>query len=87
MSDRIEGSAGGRPRRGIGTAVLLLVGITLIALVGRRLGWFWGAAPEGIAAGAPQEMPPMPLTGIFTLGSLVTAETRLSAIGFTAGPQ
>src|SRR6266480_1243253 len=39
------------------------------------------------AASRHEAMPPMPEIGILTVGSAATADTRCSAIGFTAGPQ
>jgi membrane fusion protein (multidrug efflux system) len=48
-------------RRGVLVAVLLLVAVAAIALVGRRFGLFSSASNPAAAAGAPGEMPPMPV--------------------------
>jgi membrane fusion protein (multidrug efflux system) len=61
----------------VGAAVLVLVATLLLALVGRRLGWFGGdGAPEGMAAGAPQEMPPMPVDVAIARADVVTDAVR-----------
>jgi membrane fusion protein (multidrug efflux system) len=75
MSDTMEGPGeGGRPRR-IGAVVGILILAALIIAIGQRNGLI-GGPDTGMAAGAPQQMPPMPVDVAIAQSDEVTDVVR-----------
>ena len=79
MSNTMTRAQGTGDRRGVGTVstvVILLMLVTVAALIAWRLGFLGGGTPVGMAAGAPGEMPPMPVDVAVARADVVTDAVR-----------
>jgi membrane fusion protein (multidrug efflux system) len=62
--------------RGLGAALVILALIVVAGLVARKLGIFGSETAPGMAAGAPGEMPPMPVDVAIARADVVTDAVR-----------